>query len=191
VQCKECPVCPVGDKPIIWVMSERQPKEQTHAKIHRTAFKQFYPFLQQPTEDVFGSGGPSSDATTSRIPPQAFQTTPTSPNLRASLLFLTNPNLIDDDDDEDQIPSRARQHPAIVRTTENNRLEEEIFNSVFQTQFDDNVVTRPRADPFLMRRPPTPRRPETPQTVIRQQAPRRLEHLSESCLADPIFPMTL
>ena len=65
----------------------------------------------------------------------------------------------------------------ITTTTEKLRPEEELFNSVFQTnnnknniqtQFDDddNVVSRPRTDPFLQR--PLPPR-------IRPQSPRRLE----------------
>ena len=58
-------------------------------------------------------------------------------------------------------------------TTEKLSVEEELFNSVFQTQFDDNVVSRPRTDPLLNRRKPLP--PRRPTSNLRPQSPRRLE----------------
>ena len=58
----------------------------------------------------------------------------------------------------------------VTTTTEKLRPEEELFNSVFQTQFDENVVSRPRTDP-LLKRPLPPRRP---------QSPRRLEQPSRA-----------
>ena len=53
------------------------------------------------------------------------------------------------------------------------RPEEELFNSVFQQgQNNDNVVTRPKEDPLLRRRPQNNRTPIDPR---RPQNPRRLE----------------
>ena len=53
------------------------------------------------------------------------------------------------------------------------RPEEQLFNSVFQQgQNNDNVVTRPKEDPLLRRRPQNNRTPIDPR---RPQNPRRLE----------------
>lgn len=63
--------------------------------------------------------------------------------------------------------------------TEKLRPEEQLFNSVFQTQFDSPpVVSRPRTDPLLERprAPPSRRLPETPRrletTPVRELPPR-------------------
>ena len=81
--------------------------------------------------------------------------------------------------------------PITTTTTEKLRPEEELFNSVFQTnpnnfqtQFDDNVVSRPRTDPFLQR--PLP--PRT-QTRTRPQSPRRLEPSPAVSRPSPNLPI--
>ena len=166
--------------------------------------------MQPPlAEDEFELEDPVTRAT-SRLP----STTP-SPNIRASLLFLTNPSLSEEDlEDEPEEPRNVPQRPPSIPTstfrsptpsapvvttfrpavtptsnpgldafnsltavpTENLRPEEELFNNIFQTQFDAAEVTRPRTDPLLSRRPSPPRRPEVPRTIQRRpQTPRRLE----------------
>ena len=66
---------------------------------------------------------------------------------------------------------KSLQPITTTTTTEKLRPEEELFNSVFQpspnnfqTDFDDNVVSRPRTDPFLQR-PLPPRRPQSPRRL--------------------------
>ena len=163
--------------------------------------------LQPPLEaDEFELEDPVTRAT-SRLP----STTTPSPNIRASLLFLTNPSLSEEDlEDEPEEPRNVPQRPPSIPTstfrtptpsapvvttfrpaitptsnpgldafnsltavtTENLRPEEELFNNIFQTQFEAAEVTRPRTDPLLSR----PRRPEVPRTIQRRpQTPRRLE----------------
>ena len=142
------------------------------------------------------------------LPPQTSTseipiTTQRPSNIRSSLLFLTNPNLSEEDFDEPQeieIPvtsprpilnstprnfvSSTTFRPqneafdafnSLQPVTEKLRPEEQLFNTVQQ-----QVVTRPKVDPFLNRRP-LPRRPETrptrPETrPTRPETPRRLEN---------------